>query len=242
MPKPSRTPFSEPVHRLRARLRRNEPSLVINVDHPCAGLVEVLAQTDIQAVLFDTEQGSPDIESIEHMARAARLHGMCSLIRTFNGEPWAIERLVHRGADGLVVPRATSIEDVQRIVDAFDYCLPVGREDHMLVVQLEHVALLPHVRELARLDAIDCIFIGPVDISKSMGERGRYDVPKVANAITRAIEELRNESMPVGMLVKPNDIEYWSRLGVSFLYAHANDFVRLGATALGTRLAVSQTP
>ncbi|MHA3903535.1 HpcH/HpaI aldolase family protein [Castellaniella sp. WN] len=224
-----------PVHALRARLRRHEPSLIINVDHPSAGLVEALARTDIQAVMFDTEQGSPDIESLENMARAARLHGTCSLIRTFNAEPWAIERLALRGADGLIVPRAESMDDVRRIVDAFDYCVPTRREDRMLVVQLEHANLLPHLDELARIDAIDCIFIGPVDLSKSMGHRGRYDVPRVADAIGQAIRALRGGGMPVGTLVKPGDVQPWVRLGVSFLYAHANDFISLGAAALRTQ-------
>ena len=124
------------------------------------------------------------------------------------------------------------MDDVRRIVDAFDYCVPVRREERMLVVQLEHANLLPHLDELARIEAIDCVFIGPVDLSKSTGPRGRYDLPQVAPAIDHAIEALRGRGMPVGMLVKPGDVEPWVRRGVSFLYAHANDCINLGAAAL----------
>jgi 2-keto-3-deoxy-L-rhamnonate aldolase RhmA len=225
-----------PAYALRARLQRHEPSLVINVDHPSPGLVEALARTPIDAVMFDAEQGSPDIESIENMARAARLHGLCSFVRTFNAEPWAIERLLFRGVDGVIVPRTESLADVKRVVEAFKYCVPVGRPDRMLVVQLEHAALLDHLDALADMREIDCLFIGPVDLSKSMGHRGCYDVPEVIAAIERAIRVLRARGMPVGMLVKPDDIAHWTRQRVAFLYAHANDFLSLGAKALRARI------
>jgi 4-hydroxy-2-oxoheptanedioate aldolase len=227
------------VHALRDRLRQSAPSLVINVDHPSASLVEYLGSLPLEAVMFDTEQGSPDFESVENMARAARASGVCSLVRTFNGEPWAIERLLFRGVDGLVVPRCESIADVRRVVDAFRYCLPQGQEDKLLVVQLEHIDLVRNVQELARIDGIDCVFIGPVDLSKSMGHLGQYKVPEVAAAINECITVLRGAGVPVGMLVKPDDIGSWVGKGVSFLYAHVNDFLALGAAALRGRIDVA---
>lgn len=224
------------VHALRDRLRRSTPSLVINVDHPSPSLVEFLGSLPLEAVMFDTEQGSPDFESVENMARAARASGVCSLVRTFNGEPWAIERLLFRGVDGLVVPRCESLADVRKVVDAFRYCLPQGQEDKLLVVQLEHVDLVRDVSQLARIDGIDCVFIGPVDLSKSMGHRGQYKVPEVAAAIDQCLSVLRGAGVPVGMLVKPDDIGFWAAKGVSFLYAHANDFLALGAAALRDKI------
>lgn len=224
------------VHALRDRLRQSTPSLVINVDHPSPSLVEFMGSLPLEAVMFDTEQGSPDFESVENMARAARASGVCSLVRTFNGEPWAIERLLFRGVDGLVVPRCESLADVRKVVDAFRYCLPQGQEDKLLVVQLEHVDLVRDVSQLARIDGIDCVFIGPVDLSKSMGHRGQYKVPEVAAAIDQCLSVLRGAGVPVGMLVKPDDIGFWAAKGVSFLYAHANDFLALGAAALRDKI------
>lgn len=224
------------VHALRDRLRQSTPSLVINVDHPSPSLVEFMGSLPLEAVMFDTEQGSPDFESVENMARAARASGVCSLVRTFNGEPWAIERLLFRGVDGLVVPRCESLADVRKVVDAFRYCLPQGQEDKLLVVQLEHIDLVRDVSQLARIDGIDCVFIGPVDLSKSMGHRGQYKVPEVAAAIDQCLSVLRGAGVPVGMLVKPDDIGFWAAKGVSFLYAHANDFLALGAAALRDKI------
>lgn len=224
------------VHALRGRLQQGAPSLVVNVDHPSPSLVEYLGQLPLEAVMFDTEQGSPDFETVENMARAARVAGVCSLVRTFNGEPWAIERLLFRGVDGLVVPRAESIGDVRRTVDAFGYCLPAGRQDKLLVVQLEHIELAKDVRALAQVDGIDCVFIGPVDLSKSMGRLGDYRDPAVAAVIDECIRQLRGAGVPVGMLVKPDDMDAWIGKGVSFVYVHANDFLGLGAQLMRGRM------
>jgi len=230
------------VHALRDKLQRSVPSLVINVDHPSASLVEYLGGLPLEAVMFDTEQGSPDFESVENMARAARVSGICSLVRTFNAEPWTIERLLFRGVDGLVVPRCESIDDVRRVVDAFHYCLPEAPQDKLLVVQLEHVGLVQNIHELASIKGIDCVFVGPVDLSKSMGYRGKYDVSTVEAVIDGCIALLRSRSVPVGMLVKPGDIDHWLGKGVSFLYAHANDFLTLGAQALRARIDGASKP
>ena len=239
----SAPPFPTPtVQAFRERLRRGEPSLVINVDHPSPSLVVFLGRLPLEAVMFDTEQGSPDIETVENMARAARVAGVCSLVRTFNAEAWAIERLLFRGVDGLVVPRADSIAEVRRVVEAFRYCLPAGPQHKLLVVQLEHIDVAGNVEELAQIEGIDCVFIGPVDLSKSMGFRGEYRNDDVATVINHSIQVLRRAGVPVGMLVKPGDIGEWIGKGVSFLYAHADDFLALGAQALRSRVDAAPRP
>jgi 4-hydroxy-2-oxoheptanedioate aldolase len=237
-----RASSSKLVHALRERLRRADPSLIINVDHPSPGLVESLGRLPLEAVMFDTEQGSPDIETVENMARAARVSGICSLVRTFNAEAWAIERLLLRGVDGVVVPRTESIAAVRRVVGAFRYCLPRNPQDKLLVVQLEHIDVARSVEELACVEGIDCVFIGPVDLSKSMGHGGDYGNSAVSAVIDESIRVLRSAGMPVGMLVKPGDVETWIGKGVSFLYAHADDFLSLGAGVLRSRVDAAPRP
>ena len=105
-----------PAVRLRAKLDRDEPLLVVNADHPSASLVEVLARQPIDAVFIDCEQGSPDVESVENMARAARLHRMASLVRVFDPKDWVLERYLLRGVDGVVAPRLDHAADARRVV------------------------------------------------------------------------------------------------------------------------------
>ena len=103
--------------RFKARLAARQPVIVMNPDHPSASLVEFIARLGVDAVMIDCEQGSPNVESVEDMARAARAVGLCALVRIAPPEAWAIERYMFRGVHGVVVPRLDTAVAAQRIVD-----------------------------------------------------------------------------------------------------------------------------
>src|SRR5262245_61745343 len=115
---------NEAVAAFKSKLRRGDTVVVVNVDHPSASLVEILARLPIDAIFIDCEQGTADIETVEHMARAARLACCVSLLRLFSPADWAIERYMGRGVDGIVVPRLDSAEAAARVVEAVRYCYP----------------------------------------------------------------------------------------------------------------------
>ena len=74
----------------KAKLLRGDPVIVVNADHPSPSLVERMGRLPIDAVFIDCEQGSPDLESVENMARAARVTGLTSLVRLFDHRDWVI--------------------------------------------------------------------------------------------------------------------------------------------------------
>ena len=74
------------VNALRAKLSADAPLVVVNADHPSGSLVESLARQPIDIVFIDCEQGSPDVESVENMARAARVQGMASVCLLYTSD------------------------------------------------------------------------------------------------------------------------------------------------------------
>src|SRR5262245_27719951 len=112
--------------RFKEKLRAGATVKVVNPDYSSGALVEFLGRAGlgIDAVMLDTEQGSTSAAEVEDMARAARAADLCSLVRVFAPEPWAIERLMFRGVDGIVVPRLDRAGDARRVVEAVRYCFP----------------------------------------------------------------------------------------------------------------------
>jgi 4-hydroxy-2-oxoheptanedioate aldolase len=159
---------------LRAKLARGEPVVVVNPDHPSASLVERLGRLPIDAVFIDCEQGSPDVESVEHMARAARLTGVASLVRLYTREDWAIERYLGRGVDGIVVPRLEKASEAQNVVAAVRYCYPRDHARKLVVIQIETRSALEGLDDFLAVDGVDVLFLGPIDLSKSLGHGGDY--------------------------------------------------------------------
>lgn len=216
--------------RFKEKLRAG-PVTVLNPDYPSPALVEHLGRPELglDAVMVDLEQGSADMERLEDMARAARLAGLCSLARVFSPESWVIERVMLRGVDGIVVPRLDAPEQFRQLVRDVRYCFPRDHESKVVVAQVESRAAYDRYDEILAVEGIDVFFVGPVDLSKSMGHGGDYSAPEVQAAIEDICRRTLAAGRKTGILVKPGNAQDWRRRGVSFLYFHLNDWIGLGA-------------
>lgn len=217
------------IDAFKKKLRQGDPVLVINADHPYPSLVESLGRLPVDAVFIDCEQGSADVETVENLARAARLGGLTSLVRIFSPEDWVIERYMGRGVDGIVVPRVDTVEQAAGVVDAVRYCYPKSWQEKAVVIQIETRAALDSIDAMLRLDGIDCYFIGPVDLAKSLGYEGDYRHPEVQQAMNEAIAQIRDAGKAAGIMVDRGNVGAFVQAGVQFLYAHVNDFLSIGA-------------
>ena len=217
------------IQAFKDKLAKGAPVLVVNPDHPSPSLVESLGRLPIDAVWIDCEQGAADVETVENMARAARVAGLVSMVRIFAPEDWAIERYMFRGLDGLVVPRLDSAAQAQGVVDALRYCFPKTHQDKLLVVQIESRSAIQDLAGFLQVDGIDVYMIGPVDLAKSLGFEGDYREPEVQAAIDETIAKIREAGKAAGILVERDNVGRYRDRGVQFLYAHANAFLSRGA-------------
>lgn len=227
---------ASPIARVRDKLARDEPLVVVNADHPSPSLVEVLARQPVDLIFIDCEQGSSDVESVENMARAARLHRMASVVRVFDPQDWVLERYLFRGVDGVVAPRVDRAEDARRVVDGVRYCFPDAAEPKLVVVQIESRAAVDELDDFLAIDGIDAYFIGPVDLAKSMGHRGDFRAPAVQSVMDEVIERTRAAGRHAGILVDRDTASDYVRKGVRFLYTHLNDFIATGADDFSSRI------
>jgi len=111
------------------------------------------------------------------MARAARLGRLTSLVRVFDHRDWVIERYMGRGVDGIVVPRLESAEQAAGVVAAVRYCFPDSHRDKIIVIQIETRRAFETLDEFLGVAGIDVLFLGPVDLAKSLGFSGDFPLP-----------------------------------------------------------------
>jgi 2-keto-3-deoxy-L-rhamnonate aldolase RhmA len=225
-------PSDRPSDRVRAKLARDEPVIMVNPDHPSPSLVAALGRVAADAVFIDCEQGSADVETVENMARAARLAGVCSLVRLFCADDWAIERYLGRGIDGIVVPRLEQPQQAAAVVAAVRYCDPGDEFRRLVVVQIETRAALDHVAEFLAVDGIDGYFIGPVDLAKSLGFKGDYRAPAMQAVLAELIARIRTAGRTAGILVDRENVQRYVAAGVRLLYTHADGLLAVGAQEL----------
>ena len=225
------------IETFKDKLRAGQSVTVINPDHPSPSLVEFMGRLPIEGVFIDCEQGSPDVETVENMARAARLAGLTSLVRVFSPDDWVIERYLLRGVDGIVAPRIDTAAQAEQVVAAVRYCLPRQHRDKLVVVQIETRSAVDGLTDFLGVDGIDVYFIGPVDLAKSLGYEGDFRRPEVQHAIDGAIATIRGAGKVAGILVERGDVTGYRNQGVQFFYAHANGFLAHGADDFARVLA-----
>jgi 2-dehydro-3-deoxyglucarate aldolase/4-hydroxy-2-oxoheptanedioate aldolase len=136
-----------------------------------------------------------------------------------NDDAW-IKKVLDTGADGVIVPHVSSAEEALRAVNSAKYP-PLGRrsvgitpahgygadfagyvdranESTALVVQIEDVAAVENLDEIVATPGVDAAFIGPYDLSGSMGRLGQIDDPEVQRAIERVVTGCATAGMPLG--------------------------------------------
>ena len=219
------------------------------IPHPVA--IEVLALTGIDFLCIDWEHSQIGRERIEDLIRAADVHRVPAMVRVPGHQEEAIAVVLDAGAAGVLVPRVSTAEQARKAVQATRYP-PIGQrgvgpgraasygyripdylakanETILLAIQVETAEGLANIAEIAAVDGIDLIFIGPGDLSVSIGAMGPAGQDKLDEAILTITETSLRAGRPVGIF-RPttDDIADWASTGISF-FILASDTMYLGA-------------
>ena len=162
-------------------------------------IVEIIGVAGFDAAFIDMEHTTFDLNLVAEMIRAADLAGVTSLIRVPGNDASLILRLLDAGAEGIIIPHVAGLEGAKRAVDAVRYA-PMGHrgaaggsraarfgsvpwEEHLrqsneeilLSVMCEDEKGISEMEQIAALDGIDLVAIGPTDFSEYMGIRDPSD-------------------------------------------------------------------
>ena len=219
---------------LKDKLAKGQAVAVINPDHPSASLVESLGRFGFDGAFIDCEHGSANMETVEKMARAARVSGMASIVRPETNVPWLITRYLHRGVDGVMVPLVHTAEAARSVVQTVRYACPNDYDDRFIVVMIESAEGIDNLSDILKVEGIDVFFLGPGDLSQSMGYQskvweGQERPAEVVLAMEGAFKTILGAGKVAGTLVNRLDVQSFVRQGVLFLYDHANHFLARGA-------------
>jgi len=219
------------------------------IPHPVA--VEVTAAAGVDFVCIDWEHAQIGRERIEDLVRAADVHGVPAMVRVPGHAPESIAAALDAGAAGVLVPRVSTAEQARTAVQATRYP-PVGirgvgpgraagygyripdylaaaNENLLLAIQVETAEGLANIEDIAAVDGIDVIFIGPGDLSVSIDAMGPAGAARLNEAIgTIAATTLRSGKTTGIFRPSPDDIGAWTKSGIRF-FILASDTMFLGA-------------
>ena len=224
---------------------------------------EVCAASGFDWVLLDLEHGAGGEEQIRDVVPAAGSYGIPTLVRVEAGERIRIGRALDCGAAGIMLPRLNSAAEVNAVLTHLRYppagdrgvatynracrfgldpeALDRADQETLCVVQIESAAAVAAADDIAAIDGVDVLFIGPRDLSHDLGVPGDITAPAYIEALDAVLAAARRHGKACGMLVGDGAAAA-VRLaqGWSFI-AIGSDSTLLAAT-IRTELGRARTP
>ena len=217
---------------------------------------EMLAQTGFDAITIDCEHTTHDIHSVVQALQAMKGSDVSPVVRPPSNDPIFLKRLLDAGVQSFVIPYVQNADEARLAAEAVAYA-PNGfrgvagatratmfgaipnyftraRDEICLIVQVESQEALDNIEEIAAVEGVDGIFIGPADLAADMGFGGNSAAQEVQAVILGALEKIRAAGKAPGILSLNDDFtRQYLHVGAQFV-AVGIDVVMLAQTARDT--------
>ena len=229
----------------------------------CSGsplVAEICAGAGLDWVLIDMEHSPNGLESVLGQLQAVAAYPVTPLVRVPIGDVVTIKQVLDLGAQNILVPMVSSAEDARATVEAVRYP-PRGRrgvgsalarsarwnrvDDYLanadahvsLFVQIETIEGVDAAADIAAVDGVDGVFVGPADLAASMGVLGQQTHPDVRAAVLRTFDSVRAAGKPVGVnAFDPAVAQSYLDAGAAFVLVDADvALLARGSEALAAR-------
>ena len=229
----------------------------------CTGsplVAEICAGAGMDWLLIDGEHSPIGLESIVAILQASAAYPVTPLVRVPAGDVVTIKQVLDLGAQNVLVPMVSSADEARDVVEAVRYP-PRGRRgvgsalarsarwnrvDDYLVNADEHVSLTVRIEtaeavaaaaDIATVDGVDAVFVGPSDLAASMGLLGQQSHPDVTAAVLRTFDAVHAAGKPVGVnAFDPDVAQSYADAGADFIAVGADvALLARGSEALAAR-------
>ena len=251
---------------LKRRLKQGDTLIGCWLNLGSALTAEIVGLAGFDWGLIDLEHGAGSESDVLHQLQAIEHTPIAPVIRIESFERQRIHRMLDLGAEGIMCPRINSVEEARKFVSGLSYP-PEGqrgvakmvratgfgkkfdsyikdlKENIIGIVQVETPAILNHLDEIAAMDNVDILFIGPADLSMALGIYGQFDHPLFTDAVKATVNAAERAGKATGILLfNPDDFMKYREMGIRFIACGADaTFVVNGAHDMMNKLNTSRT-
>ncbi len=217
-----------PKNALKSALKAGQRQIGLWVSDASPDAAELLATCGYDWLLFDLEHTTNSLADAAGLLRAVSAYPVSGVVRPGWNDPVEIKRLLDAGTQSLIVPYVQSAAEAEAAVASVRYP-PRGRrgfagmtratrygavaeyaadaaDEICLIVQIESEKALGAIEEIAAVDGIDAIFVGPADLAASLGHPGEIGHAAVRPRILEAIRRIVAAGRPAGLLALDEDL------------------------------------
>ena len=185
-------------------------------------ITEMLSMVGFDFLLIDNEHGPGDVISLLHQLRAAAASDTTPVVRIPWNDPIYIKKILDIGVEAVMVPMVETVEQAEAAVAACRYpprgirgiahtdarasdyglkakeYLETASDNVFIICQVESATGVENVEAIAAVDGIDMVFIGPVDLSASLGRPADFDNPRHKEAMAKSEAAIKAAGKSMG--------------------------------------------
>ncbi|MCP4505254.1 MAG: 2-dehydro-3-deoxyglucarate aldolase [Fuerstiella sp.] len=209
----------------------------LNLGSPTA--VEIAADTGFDWLLIDLEHGSGSAADLRNMLLACRGSSAASIVRIRSVDADTVKFVMDSGAAGIMFPYVSTVAEAKRAVDCIKYP-PLGsrgvagairatnfgrdwnqyfneaNDNSLVIVQIETPEAVDASADIAAIDGVDVLFVGPLDLSVNLGCPGDFTQPRFVEALKKVVRSCSNHGRIPGILTKTGFEQQHKDLGFRF--------------------------
>ena len=226
-----------------------------------SNIVEALGYAGFDFIIFDQEHGSVNLTTIMNHVRSAKLSGMKSIVRVPTNSSHLIGAALDTGADGVQIPNISNYKEAKKAIESarfhpngnrgvcrFVKSANFGTKDKseyftsenkkLLILQIEGEKGIDNIDRILELEHFDILFIGPYDLSQSVGLPGEINSEKVTKLIHEIQIKAKSSDKKLGVFVddKKSLKKYKSKgfdyiaysVDINILIENTNDIIQVG--------------
>lgn len=241
---------------IKQKLRNGEVSVGAWMSLAHVSIAEIFASAGFDWVVIETEHTAIDVSEVLRVLIAIEGRGAVPLVRLAWNDPIQCKAVLDSGAAGVIVPMVNTKAEAELAVKAakyppmgfrgvglarahgygtnFDAYVRSANDETLLVLMIEHIDAVNNIEEILSVPGIDATFIGPYDLSMSMGLPGQLTHPDVVAARQRVLRATLARGLTAGIHLlhadATADLGRYIASGYRFV-ALGSDIVLLGESA-----------
>ena len=204
-------------------------------------IVEMLGRMGFDGIWLCTEYKAIDPSIMENMARACRAAAVDCIVRTGMHSTDDLPRFLAMGVNGIMIPHVEDAATIRRVLDCvkfpplghrelesinadadfglmlLDEYLRAANNETFVIAQVESLAAVDRAEEIASVEGVDVVFVGPGDLSLNMGIPGQVKHPRIVEAIKRVVKACQSTGAVCGTpAITPEHCQVLIDQGVRF--------------------------
>ena len=203
--------------------------------------IETMGYAGMDYVNIDLEHGPNSVQSVQNLIRGAQVAGLMPSVRVKESCSSVMGEVLDIGAGGIQVPQIGTREEAESVIkrtkfsplgergvcrfvraanysskDRFEYFKDAN--EAVTILQIEGQAGIDNLDDIISVKGIDAIFIGPYDLSQSLGVAGQIDHPLVEAKMLEIVKKCAEVGVTVGTFVDTiENARKWKKLGVKYI-------------------------